>query len=56
MIRAVKGSDNEKKSEQARQEYCKLKEIFNVEPKLIEYLNREGKCAFGSSELVQNVS
>jgi hypothetical protein len=39
MIRAVKGSFNEKRSERARCEYDKLKSIFNTEPKLHEYLD-----------------
>lgn len=39
MIRAIKGSFNEKRSKQARNEYNKLKDIFNVQPKLCEYLN-----------------
>lgn len=39
MIRAKKGSYHEGKSQQAQKEYEKLKEMFNVEPKLIEYLS-----------------
>jgi len=39
MIRAVKGSQNEKRSRQARNEYNELKGIFNVEPRLLEYLD-----------------
>jgi hypothetical protein len=38
MIRAVKGSYDEKKSQQAQREYDRLKELFHVEPKLAEYL------------------
>ncbi|WP_432409377.1 class I SAM-dependent methyltransferase [Wukongibacter sp. M2B1] len=39
MIRAKKGSCHEKRSQQAQNEYKKLKEMFNVEPKLIKYLS-----------------
>ncbi len=39
MIRAMKGSLNERKSQQAYIEYKKLRETFNVEPKLMEFLN-----------------
>lgn len=39
MIRAVKGSFNEKRAQRARDEYNKLKSIFNAEPKLSEYIN-----------------
>lgn len=46
MIRAIKGSYNEKRSQQAQNEYNKLKEIFNVEPKLIEYLDYAERKVF----------
>lgn len=46
MIRAVKGFYNEKRSRQARNEYNKLKETFDVEPKLIEYIELLGAVLF----------
>ena len=49
MIRALKGSYNQKRSQQARNEYNKLKEIFNVEPKLNEYLNYAEKRSLKKS-------
>ena len=39
MLRAVKGPYNEKRSQRARNEYDRIKEIFHVEPKLMEYLD-----------------
>lgn len=39
IIRAMKGSFDEKRSKKAESEYNKLKDIFNVEPKLNEYLS-----------------
>lgn len=43
MIRAMKGSFNEKRSELAREEYDKLKNLFNTEPKLSDYLGNFAK-------------
>ncbi len=40
MIRAIKGNCRKKRIEQSAADYQKLKEIFQVEPKLMEYINK----------------